>query len=416
MDILFLHQNMPGQFGHLAAHLARAPEHRVVFLTQSASPPPDRVTRIRYAPRRQANPSTHHYLQTLEAAVLQGQAVGRALLQLSKRGFAPELVIAHPGWGEPMFVKDAAPKAKLVNYCEFFYRAAGADVGFDPAEPVDADTAARLRTRNAALMIALEACDQGLAPTEWQRRVHPPEFRSKIEVVFDGVDTDRARPDGAACFHLPDGRLLRHGDQVVTYVARNLEPYRGFPSFTRALPRILEALPAAQIVIAGGDGVSYGQHAPGGESWREVMLREVDLDLGRVHFVGTLGYADYLRLLQISAAHVYLTYPFVLSWSAMEALAAGCLVIGSRTPPVEEVIRDGDNGILVDFFSPSAVAEAVIDALRQGGGYANLRQRARESILDCYDLRTCLPRQLALLERVTGRSLLAARGLTEKAA
>src|SRR5262249_7153231 len=151
--------------------------------------------------------------------------------------FAPELVIAHPGWGEPMFVKDAAPKAKLVNYCEFFYRAAGADVGFDPAEPVDADTAARLRTRNAALMIALEACDQGLAPTEWQRGVHPPEFRSKIEVVFDGIDTDRARPDAAACFRLPDGRLLRQGDQVVTYVARNLEPYRGFPSFIRALPR-----------------------------------------------------------------------------------------------------------------------------------------------------------------------------------
>jgi glycosyltransferase involved in cell wall biosynthesis len=404
MDILFLHQSMPGQFGHLAAHLARDQEHRVIFLTKSAGSAPARVTRVRYRLARQGNPLTHHYLHSLESAVLHGQAVARALLQLRRRGFVPELVIAHPGWGEPMFVKDAVPEAKLINYCEFFYRAVGADVGFDPAEPVDPDSSARLRVRNAALMIALEACDQGLAPMEWQRRVHPSEFHSKIEVVFDGVDTDRARPDPAACFRLPDGRLLRRGDQVVTYVARNLEPYRGFPSFMHALPRITEALPAAQVVIAGGDDVSYGRRPPGGESWREVMLREVDLDPGRVHFVGTLAYDAYLRLLQVSAAHVYLSYPFVLSWSAMEALATSCLVIGSRTPPVEEVIRDGENGILVDFFSPAAIAEAVIDAVRHGDAFAGLRQRAREGVLGRYDLATCLPRQLALLERVTGRA------------
>jgi glycosyltransferase involved in cell wall biosynthesis len=319
-----------------------------------------------------------------------------------------------------MYVKDALPQAKLVNYCEFFYRGAGADVGFDPAETVDADTTARLRTRNAALMIALEACDQGIAPTEWQRSVHPAEFRGKIEVVFDGIDADRVRPDPAARFRLPDGRMLGRGDQVVTYVARNLEPYRGFPSFMRALPPILEGLPAAQIVIAGGDGVSYGRPAPGGESWREVMLREVALtdgDRGRVHFVGSLAYADYLSLLQVSAAHVYLTYPFVLSWSAMEALAAGCLVIASRTRPVEEVIRDGDNGMLVDFFAPSAIAEAVIEAVRRGDGSAALRRRARETVLGRYDLATCLPRQLALLERVTGLPIAAReRRLSERAA
>ncbi|MBV8651663.1 MAG: glycosyltransferase family 4 protein [Alphaproteobacteria bacterium] len=420
MNILFLHQNMPGQFGHLAAHLARAPDHRVVFLTKTASAAPDGVTHVVYGPKRRGQPSTHHYLHGFEAAVLHGQAVARALLQLQRRGFTPELIVAHPGWGEPMFIKDALPQTKLVNYCEFFYRAAGADVGFDPSETVDVDTRARLRTRNAALMIALEACDQGIAATNWQRSVHPPEFHDKIEVVFDGVDADRVCPDPASSFCLPDGRTLGPGDQVVTYVARNLEPYRGFPSFMRALPRILEALPAAQIVIAGGDEVSYGQPAPGGETWRQAMLREVALPDGerdRVHFVGTLAYGDYVRLLQVSSAHVYLTYPFVLSWSAMEALAAGCLVIGSRTPPVEEVIRDGDNGMLVDFFAPSAIADAVIEAVRRGGGNAALRRRARETVLGRYDLTTCLQRQLALLERVTGRSLaVGERRLSERAA
>jgi glycosyltransferase involved in cell wall biosynthesis len=410
MNILFLHQHMPGQFGHLAAHLARAPEHRVVFLTKTASAAPDWVTRVLYGPKRHARSTTHQYLHGFEEAVLHGQAVARALLQLKRRGFTPDLVVAHPGWGEPMFVKDALPQVKLVDYCEFFYRATGADVGFDPADPVDADTTARLRTRNAALMIALEACDQGIAPTQWQRSVHPPEFHGKIEVIFDGIDTDRVRPDAAASFALPDGRRLGCSDQVVTYVARNLEPYRGFPSFIRALPGILAALPAAQIVIAGGDGVSYGRPAPDGESWRQAMLREmaqrdIGLDLRRIHFVGTLGYADYLRLLQVSAAHVYLTYPFVLSWSAMEALAAGCVVVGSRTPPVEEIVTDGENGLLVDFFSPSAIAEAVIEAVCQGDGYAKLRRRARETILGRYDLATCLPRQIGLLERVTGRPI-----------
>jgi glycosyltransferase involved in cell wall biosynthesis len=210
--------------------------------------------------------------------------------------------------------------------------------------------------------------------------------------------------------------VLRPGDPVVTYVARNLEPYRGFPSFMRALPSILAALPSARVVIAGGDGVSYGRVPPGGESWREFMLREVAIDPTRVHFTGTLAYDDYLSLLQVSAAHVYLSYPFVLSWSAMEALAASCLVIGSRTAPVEEVISDGENGLLVDFFSPASIADAVIDAVRHGGAYAGLRRRARESVLGRYDLAACLPRQVALLERVTGRPGLGAGVIASKAA
>ncbi len=403
MNLLFVHQQMPGQFGRLSAHLAQGPGNRVVFLTKADRPAPPGVTRALYRTRRRVHPATHHYVQGFEESVLHGQAVARACLGMKEQGFIPDVIVAHPGWGEPMYIKDIFPHAKLLNYCEFFYRAAGADVGFDPAEPQDADVAARVRTRNAALMIALEACDRGIAPTTWQRSVHPREWHDKIDVIFDGVDTDLARPAAAATFTLPDGRVLTRRDQVVTYVARNLEPYRGFPSFMRAVPRILAALPDADIVVVGGDGVSYGRAPTDGRSWRQVMIAETDPDRSRVHFPGTLAYADYLRLLQVSSAHVYLTVPFVLSWSAMEAMAAGCIVVGSHTPPVEEIVSHGDNGFLVDFFAPAQIADAVIDAVKHRNDFAALRRRARETIVGRYDLATCLAHQVDLIARLAGR-------------
>ena len=404
MNVLFVHRNMPGQFGHLAADLARR-GNRVVFLTKADRSPPAGVTRALYPPPRAVGESGHHYLRSFEDAVLHGQAVAKAGLGLQQRGFAPELVVAHPGWGEAMYVKDVFPDARLLSYCEFFYRSSGADVGFDPEQTVDIDLAARVRTRTAPLLIALAACDQGVSPTRWQRSVHPPEWQSKIEVVFDGVDAARVHPDPGAVFRLPDGRAFRAEDQVITYVARNLEPYRGFPSFMRALPAILERLPQARVVIVGGDKVSYGRAPGDGRTWRAVMTEEAAPDPERVHFVPRLPYADYVRLLQVSSAHVYLTVPFVLSWSAVEALAAGCLVVGSRTPPVEEVLRDGDNGFLVDFFAPAEIADRVVEAVRQRDRLAPMRRRARESVLGQYDLATCLPRQIQLLQQLTGGRL-----------
>lgn len=400
MNYLFIHQNMPGQFGHLAARLADDPHNRVFFLTQADRPAPPGVTRVRYRPVRGAHVSTHHYIRNFETAVLNGQAVARACLNLKDAGFVPDVIIAHPGWGESLYVKDVHPHAKYINYCEFFYRANGADVGFDRDEPVDADLAARIRTRNAALMIALEACDRGVSPTKWQREVHPAEWHSKIDVVFDGIDAARIRPDAQARFRLTDGTELMRHDQVVTYVARGLEPYRGFPSFMRAVPHILAELPAAHVLVVGDDAVSYGSRPKGATTWREAMLDELGSMPPRLHFLGHLPYDDYVRALQVSSAHIYLTVPFVLSWSAMEALAAGCIVIGSRTPPVEEVIRDGENGILVDFFSPDAIARGVIEAVRRRSELEPMRCEARRSILGHYDLATCLPRQIDLLRAV----------------
>jgi glycosyltransferase involved in cell wall biosynthesis len=258
--------------------------------------------------------------------------------------------------------------------------------------------------RNAHLLLSLEAADAAVSPTEWQRSRHPRVLQPKIRTIFDGIDTNAIRPDPAASFTLDDGRTLTAADEVLTYVARNLEPYRGFPSFMRALPAILEARPQAQVIVVGGDEVSYGRTPEGGGSWREHMLKEVDLGAhaARVHFTGKLPYARYLSLLQISSTHLYLTYPFVLSWSCIEAMAAGCLIVASDTAPVQEVIQHEWNGLLVPFHEPAAIAASVIDALAGRRDAARLREEARNTVLERFALRECLADQIMLVRRLTG--------------
>ena len=396
MKILFLHQNMPGQYKHLAPAMARA-GHEVVFLTQRGDVNLPGVKRVTYAKPRAANAATHHYVRLFENSVLAGQQVVRACLELKKQGFVPDVVVAHPGWGEALFVKDVYPAVPLLNFCEFYYGGEGGDTGFDPEEPVTLDTICRVRARNANLLLSLEACDAGVAPTHWQRSRHPEGLREKIAVIFDGIDTDTVKPDPAARFTLPDGRVLTRDDEVVTYVARNLEPYRGYPNFIRSLPRLLELRPNATVIIVGGDDVSYGRAPTDSTNWREHMAKEVTLDPARVHFTGKLPYLTYLSLLQVSSLHIYLTVPFVLSWSCIEAMGAGCLVLGSDTAPVQEVITDEVNGLLVDFHSPKAIAEKAADALAAGRGLDSLRKLARERVLERYALTKCLPRQMQLI-------------------
>lgn len=389
---------MPGQFKHLAAELARDGRNSVVFLTRNGGADLPGVRRVVYAPGRAAFAGTHHYVRLFENSVLHGQQVLREGQKLRAEGFRPDLIVAHPGWGEALFLKDVFPHTPLLNYCEFYYHGVGSDVGFDAETSGGLDAVCRARARNAHLLLSLEACDRGLSPTQWQRDRHPAAFRSKIDVIFDGIDTAVVTPDDGASFALPDGTVLTRGDEVVTYVARNLEPYRGFPSFMRAVPGILARRPGARVVIVGGDGVSYGRGAPEGKTWREVMLEEVGpLDPARVHFLPPVSYARYLALLRISSAHVYLTVPFVLSWSCMEAMAAGCVVVGSGTPPVREVIEDGRNGVLVDFHDPEAIARRVAEVLAAGEGLRGMRERARRVVEEKYALSVCLPAQLRLL-------------------
>lgn len=401
MKILFIHQNMPGQFKHLAPALARE-GHEVVFLTQRGDVDLPGVKRLTYTKPRAAHASTHHYVRLFENSVLAGQQVVRACQTIRGKGFIPDIIVAHPGWGEALFVKDVYPGVPLLNYCEFYYGAADADIGFDEQEPPSLDTICRTRARNANLLLSLEACDAGLSPTHWQHSRHPEPLRQKISVIFDGIDTAVVQPNAAACFELPNGRVLTREDEVITYIARNLEPYRGFPNFMRALPRILERRPEAQVVVLGGDEVSYGRTAPDNVSWREHLLKEIAIDGSRVHFLGRVPYLRHVALLQVSSLHIYLTVPFVLSWSCLEALSAGCLVLASATAPVTEVIADEVNGVLFDYHSPDELADKAATLLAERHGLDNLRHLARQTVLDRYTLDKCLPRQLRLIQTVAG--------------
>lgn len=401
MKLLFAHQNFPGQYLHLARHLGAQPGNEVLFLTQRKDGVVPGVKKVVYAPKRKPSRQTHHYLRETEAGVLNGQEVARAAFSLKNTGFVPDVMLGHNGWGEIWYLKDIYPKVPLIGYFEFFYRVEGADIEFEPGISEQLDTAPRLRTKNIGNLLGLEAADLGQCPTRWQQSLYPERYHSMLRVIHEGIDTRVVKPNAAAKLPLPDvSRELTSEDEVVTYVARNLEPYRGFQSFMRSLPAILSRRPKAQVVIVGGDDVSYGTRLPDGKTYRQEMLKELgdSLDLSRLHFLGRVPYATFLTVLQISRAHVYLTYPFVLSWSMLEALSAGCLVVGSRTPPVEEVLRHRENGLLVDFFDTAAIADTVVDALSNPETCRPLRERARRTVVEEYDLHTlALPAQLKLV-------------------
>ena len=400
MRLLFVHQNFPGQFRHLAAHCAGA-GHQVLALGERANvvrqAQPAGVRLLGYEPRNRP-PEPDPMQAPAAKAIARGEAVAAAALQLRRAGFRPDVVLAHIGWGEAIFLKDVFPEARVLLHCEFYYRRSGGDMGFDPEFPPSARSLLRLRVMNAPLLMALEASDLGISPTRWQQQQFPAAYAERIEVVHEGIDTGLAAPAPE------DGR---GEEELVTFVARNLEPYRGFHVFMRAIPEIQRRRPKARIVIVGGDEVSYSPRLPAGETYRDRLLRELQgrIDLSRVQFTGRLPYADYLALLRRSSAHVYLTYPFVLSWSLLEAMSAGCLVVASRTPPVEEVITDGRNGLLFDFFSTEGLAAAVDEALRRREDFEALRINARRTVLERYDLkRVCLPAQMRLLEGLAGAS------------
>ena len=402
MQVLFVHQNFPGQYLHLVPALV-ARGDAVTALTVGKRAAPAGVRVVRYTPQRASCAAIHPWAADIETKVIRGEAAAGAAAALRAGGYRPDVICTHPGWGEALFLKDVFPGARLLSFIEFFYRADGADFGFDP-EFDEADLAGRcrLRLKNANSLLNLDAADWCISPTHWQAGTVPAAYRSRVSVVHDGIDTQRIRPDARARVELARARLtLRSGDEVLTFVNRNMEPYRGFHVFMRALPEIQRRRPNLVTLVVGGDDVSYGKRLPPGETWRQKMLAEVGshLDMSRLRFVGRIAYADFLAVLQVSAVHVYLTYPFVLSWSVLEAMAAGCAVVGSATSPVEEVISDGGNGLLVDFFSTRQIADAVDRVLDHPDRMAAMRARARQTIVERYDLASvCLPRHLALVD------------------
>ncbi|ROR03151.1 glycosyltransferase [Desulfosoma caldarium] len=411
MKILFIHQNFPGQFKFLAPALVQH-GHTVVAMTMQKTQARtwQGVQLVPYSVSRGTAPHVHPWVRDFETKVIRAEACFRAALRMKAEGFSPEVIIAHPGWGESLFLKDVWPRAKLGIYCEFFYRRHGADVGFDPEfPPSDEGEVCRLRLKNLNNLLHFDLADAGISPTHWQASTFPESFRSKITVVHDGIDTETVVPNPRVNLTLNGTLTLTKADEVITFVNRNLEPYRGYHIFMRALPEILRRRPTARVLIVGGNDVSYGakpdaQRYKGLSSWREIFVAEVrpqipDADWARVHFLGRIPYRYFVALLQLSTVHVYLTYPFVLSWSLLEAMSAGCAIVASDTPPVREAIRHDETGRLVDFFDVPALANEVCALLDDSAARQRLGAQARAFAQATYDLKSvCLPRQLAWVD------------------
>ena len=406
MKILLIHQNFPGQYKHLAPALAER-GHEVIALgiNKPAHPSPG----VRVILHRPPPPAADWFkeapleMRELHTKQIRGHAVAHLTLKLKQEGFVPDVVCAHSGWGEALFIKDVLPHTPLIAYAEYYYGTEGGDAYFDPEFSTStlADRE-RLRLKNTHLLHSLAAADVAISPTRFQRDRHPDFLRQKIRVIHDGIDTECFVPNPLASVTLRKaGLTLTKNDEVITFVGRELEPYRGYHMFMRALPRLMQLRPHAQIIVVGGDGVSYGAAPPAGHTWKSMFLSEVagQIDLKRLHFVGKVPHEVLTQLMQISSAHVYLTYPFVLSWSLIEAMSIGCLIVGSRTAPVEEVITHGENGLLVDFFNPEEIATTVANALEHRETFHALRTHARAQAVRDYDLRQrCLPEQIALVE------------------
>ena len=406
MNILLIHQNFPGQFKFLAPALVQQ-GHTVVAMTMQKTEAKEwqGVKLVPYTASRGTTQNVHPWVSDFETKTIRGEACFRAALNIKAQGFTPDVIIAHHGWGESLFLKEVWPDAKLAIYCEFYYHPQGADVGFDPEFPAkDPGDACRLRLKNLNNLLHFEVADAGISPTYWQASTFPEPFRSKIKVVHDGIDTQALTPNPQVQLTLNQNLNLSRQDEIITFVNRNLEPYRGYHVFMRALPEILKRRPKVRILIVGADDVSYGARPENGQKWKDIFATEVrsqisDADWSRVHFLGNVPYQYFIPLLQLSTVHVYLTYPFVLSWSLLEAMSVGCAIVASDTQPLHEAIKQDETGRLVNFFDVAGLANEVCALLDDPAARERLGQNARSFAQQNYDLQTvCLPSQLAWVE------------------
>lgn len=400
MNILFVHQNMPGQYREMVQWLAEQGGHEIYFLTMRKNAPKiagvkERVYKTHHAPEK----GSYGLSKVWEEASGAGFGAVTAARQIEeKEGFKPDIIIGHAGWGELTFFKQLWPDVPIIGFFEYYYRLFGGPVNFDPEEPVNAHTPFLLQARNVVPSLNITTVDRGLSPTKWQRDCFPPQMHDKIYVCHDGIRTDKLKPDHKAALKL--GRIdrpIRKGDEILTYMARNLERMRGFHKFMRALPEIMAARPNVRVLIVGGNEVSYGAKSkqPGG------LRGEMEAELGdsvdwkRVHFLGQVPYADYQKIIQISRCHVYMTMPFVLSWSLLETMAMEATIVAADVDPVREAVTHNKTGLLVDFHDHSALAQQVIKVLAKPKAFAHLGPAARKHVVKEYDFLTkCLPEHI----------------------
>jgi glycosyltransferase involved in cell wall biosynthesis len=402
MHVLFVHQNYPAQFGHVAAWLAARHGFRCTFVSERPPGHANGVERIQYQIRGGATQTTHYCSRTFENAVWHTHAVYEALR--ARPDVRPDLIVGHCGFGSTLFLRELYD-CPLINYFEFFYRPTNSDMDFRPDFPTNELDRLRARARNAMLLLDLENCDKGYSPTRWQRDRLPALFHDKVRVIFDGIDTQLWHPDPAARQLRRLGNLtFPEGVRIVTYATRGMESMRGFDIFMKMAKLLSERRKDVVFLIAGQDRVCYGgdEKFTGGKSFKEWVLSQDHYDLSRFVFLGLLPPPELARLFALSDLHVYLTVPFVLSWSLLNALACGTTVLASDTAPVREMIEHGRNGLLTDFFDVERMAEMATRVLDAPEEYRHLGPAGAEMVRERYSLDVCLPQMLALYEEVVG--------------
>jgi glycosyltransferase involved in cell wall biosynthesis len=404
---LFVHQNFPGQFVHIIRHLLKSGDHEILFISEPNQNVIQGVRKIPYQRPALDIPETHLSARELDNGMRRAEAVFKAASGLRYLGFEPDIIIGHHGWGEMLNLRDVWPKAPMLGYFEFYYQHDKADVGFDPEFPTDPSDHGRVRAKNAINHLALNLGGAGQSPTEWQLSTYPDWAKPRIELLWEGVDLDVCSPDPQA--HRRTLRIgdlvIKPSDKLITYVSRDLEPYRGFHSMMRALPDLMRARKDLKVVMVGGDGISYGAKPAQGGTWREVMLQEVgkDIDPDRVVFPGRVPYDVYLSALRRSDAHVYMTYPFVASWSLREAMAIGCPIVGGDTPTVAEFITPNETGLLTPFLTPKIMAQDILRLLDDRKLTAKLRSGARAYAEKRLRMRDYLDNYVRIIQRLTGQ-------------
>ncbi|MCL6285652.1 glycosyltransferase [Ruegeria sp. 2012CJ41-6] len=400
MKILFVHQNMPGQYRELVQWLAAQGGHELVFLTQrDPAPQIAGVKTVQYKTHHRPAENAYGLSKVWEEAAGAGFGAAMAARQLERsQGFKPDLVLGHTGWGELSFFKQIWPDVPILGFFEYFYNMEGGLVGFDPDEVVTESVPFLNHARNMVPFANIQSVDLGHVPTEWQKNTFPESFHSKFYTCHDGIRTDLLAPDPGASLSLSRlGRAITREDEIFTYMARNMERARGFHIFMRALPRILSERPKARVLIIGGNEVSYGRQSTHPHGFRGEMEDEVGhmLDWDRVHFLGRVPYTEYCRIVQLSRCHIALTMPFVMSWSLLETMAMQATVVSSDVASVREAITHGETGLLVDFFDPGKLADQVVDVLANPGDYAHIGPAARAHVVGTYDFMTrCLPEHI----------------------
>jgi len=376
--VLFVHNNFPAQFRDLAQTL-KARGVPIAAIGAVRAPGLQDVTIGRYSLPRGSTPGIFNLAVRAEADLIRGRSAFDMARALKERGVDPAVIVGHPGWGETVLLDEVFPDARRILFSEFFYRGRGLDIDFDTEFfPLTDDAVLLGKTKNAVMTLALSDADAIVCPTRFQASVLPAVFQPRVRIIHEGIDVEAVAPSPPQPFALPDGRVIAPGAPVITHVNNHMEPLRGLHIFARALPRLMAEIPDAQVLVMGQDAERpYGGKSSDGRTWREVCFEGLAIDPARIHFLGKTPHEQMLAALRLSTAHIYYTYPFVLSWSLVEAMASGCYVIGSDTAPLHDAIEDGVNGRLLPFFDVEALSTAMIEACRNPQASAPLRAAAR---------------------------------------